>query len=163
MLSARSVVIMLCGSVIEVMDLSTAAACSLLIIVAIDELGGAYPSLVFICSSVLGLMLLPVKLPALYYALFFGWYPMIKLPLDRMNRAIRLILKLLVITVSVTLMMLTSRLFLPTDELLGLNIWAGALCIVVFFIYDIALSRITLTYLSRIRHKLGFLGRQTRK
>ena len=161
MLCALSVVIMLCGSVIEVMDLSVAAICSFLIIYSIYELGGAYPTLIFLCSSTLGIILLPNKLPALYYALFFGWYPMLKRWLDSLPSLLSWVLKLVVCAASLSLILLTSALFVPAEELIGASMLTYALCLFVFVLYDVALGRITRTYLGRFRARLAqlFKGR----
>ena len=64
MTCALSVVLMLFGSVFEVMDLSCAAICSALMIFLILELGGAYPALVYCATTLLGMLLLPNKLPS---------------------------------------------------------------------------------------------------
>ena len=154
MLCAVSVVIMLAGSVIDVMDLSVAAICSFLVIVAIHELGGAYPMLIFSVSSLLGMLVLPNKLPALYYLLFFGWYPLAKAPLDRLKKLTGWVIKLLCCSLSLTAILLTSTLLAPADELIKISVWAYAVCLPVFILYDVALGRVTLVYLARWRHRL---------
>lgn len=154
MTCALSVVLMLLGSIFEVMDLSCAAICSALIAFSILELGGAYPVLVYCATTLLGILLLPNKLPALYYALFFGWYPIAKLPLERLRGAVSLILKLMLCAISLTAILLASTLFAPAEELICMSIPVYVLCLAVFLIYDVALSRITVAYLVRYRHKI---------
>ena len=154
MTCALSVVLMLFGAVFEVMDLSCAAICSALMIFLILELGGAYPALVYCATTLLGMLLLPNKLPALYYALFFGWYPIVKLPLERLSRVTSWILKLVLCAISLTVILLTSTLFAPAEELIGISVPVYVLCLAVFAIYDVALSRITVAYLVRYRHKI---------
>ena len=78
MLSALGVVLLLIGSFVEVMDLSAAAIASLLCVFAVIEYGGASPWLIFAVTSVLSMVLLPTKTPALMYLAFFGYYPIIK-------------------------------------------------------------------------------------
>ena len=147
MLSALSVVIMLAGSIIEVMDLSVAAIASFAVIFAILELGGAYPYMMFTSVSVLGMILLPSKLPALYYLLFFGWYPMVKFPLERLNKWLCRVMKAVVSALSVTVITLIGIYFTGLEDLIPMDIWIYALCIPVFAIYDIGLTRIIRTYL----------------
>ena len=65
MLCALSVIILSLGSLIEVLDISVAVFASLLCIYAVIEIGGAYPWLVWLVTSVLALLLLPQKTPAL--------------------------------------------------------------------------------------------------
>ena len=154
MLCALSVVLMLAGSIIDVMDLSVAAICSFIIAIAAIELGGAYPLLIFSVSSVLGMLLLPNKLPALYYLLFFGWYPIAKKPLDRLNKPLGFTLKMLLCSLSLTLILLASALVAPAEELVKISVWVYAVCLPVFILYDAAFERVTLAYLMRWRHRL---------
>lgn len=147
MLAALSVVVMLAGSIIEVMDLSVAALASFAVIFAILELGGAYPYMIFASVSILGMLLLPSKLPALYYLLFFGWYPLVKYPLERLNVWLSQILKAGAFALSVTAITLVSIYVAGMEDAIPLNVWVYVLCIPVFAIYDIALTRVTLTYL----------------
>ena len=70
-LCAATFVVMLVGSIFDVMDLSAAALASFAVIFAVIELGGAYPVLVWLVTSSAAMLLLPNKLPAIYFALFF--------------------------------------------------------------------------------------------
>ena len=72
MLSALSVTLLYLGSFIEVLDLSMAVLASLFTVVMVIEYGKGAPWSVFLVTSALSLILLPQKLPALMYALFFG-------------------------------------------------------------------------------------------
>ena len=153
MLAALSVVLMLAGALIEVMDLSIAALASFAVIFAILELGGAYPYMIFSSVSVLGMLLLPSKLPALYYLLFFGWYPIMKYPLERLNIWVCRALKGVVFALSLTATLLVSVYFTGTEDLIPMSVWAYAICIPVFAIYDIALTRVTRTYLRVWKHR----------
>ena len=93
MLCALGVVLLLLGSVIEVMDIAMAALASLLCIFAVIEYGGAAPWLVFSVTGVLSLILLPNKTPAAMYVVFLGYYPIIKEKLERLKKPIAWVLK----------------------------------------------------------------------
>ncbi len=149
MLSALTVISLLAGSLVDVMDLSVAAIASFAVIFAILELGGAYPYLIFSVSSLLGMLLLPSKLPALYYLLFFGWYPIAKFALERLNAWACRILKATLALLSAAAMLLIGGMLIGMDGIPYEQIWIYALLIPVFAIYDIALTRITRTYLVR--------------
>ena len=154
MLAAISVVVMLAGSFIDVMDLSVAALCSFFVFVAVIELGTIYGVLTFSVSGVLCMLLLPNKLPALYYLLFFGWYPIAKLPLDKLKRPLGWLSKTLLYSVSLCAVLLTSTLVAPAEELMKISVWAYVLCLPVLILYDVALGRVMLVYLRRWRHRL---------
>ena len=156
MLCALGVIILMLGSFIEVIDLSVAVVASLLCVYAVIEMGGMYPWLIWVVTSVLSLLLLPQKTPALFYALFAGFYPMIKEKLEQHFRpAIAIPIKLGAFHVSLALLYAVLRLFLPAQLeglvlgwfLLGLY----ATCIIAFFLYDYALTKLISGYLFRWR------------
>ena len=156
MLSALGVVIMMLGSVIEVLDLSTAVIASLLCIWAVIEIGGAYPWLIWSVTSVLSFLLLPQKTPVVFYALFAGYYPMLKEKLERkFAPVIALPIKLVIFHAALLLMYSALRLFIPSalDDLVGLWITVGVylLSIVAFLVYDYALTKLISGYVFRWR------------
>ena len=81
-LAALGVVLLLLGSLVQVLDLSMAAIASLLVVFAVIEIGGKYPILIYLVTSVLSLLLLPVKTAALIYFVFAGYYPILKAVLE---------------------------------------------------------------------------------
>ncbi len=156
MLCALSVIILMLGSFIEVIDLSVAVIASVLCVYAVIEIGGVYPWLIWAVTSVIGLLLIPQKTPVLFYALFAGYYPMLKEIVERKFRpAIAIPIKLAAFHVSLALMYGVLRLFLPA-QLEGLvmgwflfALYAGA--VVVFLIYDYALTKLISGYLFKWR------------
>lgn len=145
-LSALGVLILLIGSFVEVADLSAAAIASFVILFAVYEFRGAYPLLMWVCISLLGLLLLPSKLPALYFAVFFGWYPILKRHLERLPIVISWALKTLTFAISFVAAELAGSLFIAKEELLSLSVWICIGSAVVFVLFDIALSRICIVY-----------------
>ena len=69
MLSALGVVMLGLGAVIEVLDITVAVIASLLVTYAVIEIGGPYPWLIWIVTSIVALLILPLKTPVLFYAL----------------------------------------------------------------------------------------------
>ena len=72
LISALGVVILYIGSIITVLDLTTIAAASMLVVLAVIELGGAFPWLVWAVTGILALLLLPNKEVSMFYLLFGG-------------------------------------------------------------------------------------------
>lgn len=155
MLCALGVVLMLLGSVIEVLDLSTAALASLLCIYAVIELGGHYPFMLWLGTSLLSLLLLPVKTPAVFYALFLGYYPILKAKLESRSKLLCILLKLLVFHVGLLLILLIFWAFFPSMLETTLGPWIYPvlylLSVAVFLLYDLALTRLITAYLLRLR------------
>ena len=158
MLCAIGVIILALGSLFEVVDLTVAVLASFLCIWAVIELGGIYPWMVWIVTSVVAFVILPIKTPALFYAIAFGFYPIIKEKAEKKRTVISWIIKLVTFHVSMALMvlglwLLTPALFEGTLQIL-LLIGFYVACIAIFIIYDIALTRVITFYFARLRHRL---------
>ena len=154
-LSALSVVFLYLGSLIEVLDLSMAMLASFSVILIVIESGGAYPWMIYFATSLLSLIVLPNKTPVLIYALFAGFYPILKSKIERIPiRLLRLVLKLAVFNASLALMALAWKIFLgelaPGVSLVVALILLNA----VFLFYDFAFSVMITAYLRVWRKKL---------
>lgn len=154
MLCALCFVLMLIGSLIEVVDLSAAAIASFAVIFAVIELGGAYPMLIWICSSIIGFLLLPNKLPAIYFSMFFGWYPIAKNYFERLPSVFCRVAKLVSIIISVAAMYYIGESVIGVGEQTETitPVLIGGTC-AVFVIYDIALSRMIASYMRVWKYK----------
>lgn len=157
MISALSVTLLYLGSFIEVLDITMAVTASLFSAVMVIEYGKGAPWSVFGVTSVLSLILLPQKLPALMYALFFGYYPIIKEYVEKIrNKLVSWIVKLFIFSFATALLLLLSKLFLAETDMP-----AGALMTAIFLIlsaamlilYDVALTRMISYYIIKLRHR----------
>ena len=107
----------------------------------------------YVVTALLGLLLLPLKAPALAYALFLGYYPLIRLRAERIaGKVPRLLLKLAVFNAAAAVIWLAFRSVftdLTADAALPLYLlWIAANG--VFLIYDYALGQIMLYYVRNI-------------
>lgn len=155
-LAALSVIILYLGCAIEVLDLTMSAIVSLLVVVIVIEMGYKYAWLTYIATAILSILLLPQKSPAIFYACFMGFYPIIKSYLERINSALaRWIIKLVVGNAALALMFILMSLFLP-DEFEGgwLMLVTYLLGIIAFLMYDVALSKLITLYFVRIRERI---------
>ena len=151
MLSALGVVILGLGAIIEVLDISVAVIASLLVVYAVIEMGGPYPWLIWIVTSIVSLLLLPLKTPVLFYALLTGYYPIIKQKIERkMAHLPAWALKMGVLAFSLLVIWAVMWLFAPTLlETTGGWVMVAAtvaLGIACFILYDILLSRLIAVY-----------------
>ncbi len=157
MVSALSVVILYLGSFIEVLDLTMAVTASLFITVMVIEYGKGAPWSVFLVTSVLSLILLPQKLPALMYALFFGYYPIIKEYVERIpSKLLSWAIKLVIFAFATALLLLLSKLFVPEVDMPMGALMTGAFIVLsalMLFLYDVALTRIITYYIVKLRHR----------
>ncbi len=157
MLSALGVVLLALGSLIEVLDLTTAVLASFLCIYAVIEMKGAYPWMIWLVTSFLSLLLLPQKTPAIFYAMFAGFYPIVKEKLEKLSRLAAWICKLAVFHLSLGAMILTLRIFFPTSlDMSGLwwmPLVLYLMALVCFVLLDVALSRLITFYILRLRNR----------
>ncbi len=100
MLSALSVVVLL-PTAIEVMVYALPAVASVFVAFATVEMGRKWAFAVFVCSSVVGLIIVPNKEAVILYAAFFGYYPILKSYLESKNkRALEYAVKLVVFNIT---------------------------------------------------------------
>ncbi len=160
--SALSVLLLLLGSVIDVLDLTVAMLASMLVCAILIEVGKFWPWLTYAVTTVISLLLLPNKLPAVIF-LLTGWYPIIKQLLERMRKWIAWSLKLLIFNMLLTSFLLISASFFPNADIFTLieaipreaNIaLTYALGNLVFVLYDIALSKLITYYVFVLRDRL---------
>jgi hypothetical protein len=158
-LSALGVILLALGSLVGVLDLSTAALASFLTVFAVIELKGKYPYLIYVVTGALALLLLPTKTSALVYLFFAGYYPMVKAAAEKhLGRVLSWVVKLAVFCVgAVAAAMLAVFLMTGSLALLRSMWYLLPLGAVVFVVYDIAMTRLISAYLSRWRSRFRFL------
>jgi hypothetical protein len=167
LLSALGVVILMIGSFIQVLDLSSAALAGFVIVVAVIELGKYYPVLMYFVISVLSAVLLPNRFPALLFIFFGGFYPIFKAYIERFHYAVSWTVKFSMFNIFLAFIILAIGFlaeagFLPPLENNNLYDFLGNFKIIVFavanfvfLLYDIAMSRIINLYIVKIRAMLG--------
>ena len=159
MLCALGVIILSLGSLVEVVDASVAVIASLLCVYAVIEIGGIYPWLIWLVTSVVSLLLLVSQpTPVVFYALLAGYYPILKARIERLPVALSWLLKWVCATVGTLAVYAVSYLFVPT-LLDGLHTpWLLALAylgiLVVFLLYDVCLTMLITFYFRRLRKRL---------
>ena len=157
MLCALGVILLSLGSLVEVLDVTTSVLASLFCVYAVIEMGGAYPWMIWGVTSLLSLLILPQKTPALFYALLAGFYPILKEKLERLSRPVSWFLKIAVFHLSLGAVGLGLWIFFPSALDAGGMKWmlvalyfASVVC---FVLYDYALSHVITFYLVKLRHR----------
>jgi hypothetical protein len=148
--------LLLLGSFVQVLDLSMAVIASLLVVFAVIEIGGKYPMLIYAVTSVLSLLLLPVKTAALIYLAFAGYYPILKAVLEgRLTKLLAWALKLVIFCAAVVAALFVAGKLLLMDLSWVFANWWFLICLLpVFVLYDVALTRLISAYLSKWRPRL---------
>lgn len=155
-LSALGVVVVWLGSVIEVLDLSAVAIASFAIAFAHIELKGYYPYLIYVTTSALLLIIMPIKAATLMYVCFGGVYPTVKLFAERAVKPMCILIKGVSFVVLVALGGL--GMYLIGDPFLSMGTWyivgLGVLALVTLVVYDYALTVVISFYTFRLRKKI---------
>lgn len=160
MMTALCVVIMLPSSVIPVLTY-VAPMLTGAVICAVCVLAGRKRAFaVYAAAGVLSMIILTDKEAALFFVLFFGYYPIVREPLSKLGRGASILLKLLIFNVSVVLAsLLAVYVFLvPAEEFTELGAVTIPLYLAVgngvFLLYDYSLAKynpIIKRFVSRIR------------
>lgn len=159
-LSALGVVILYLGAIVEVLDLSVAVIASFLCVLAVLEMGGVYPWLIYAVISILSLVLLPLKTASVVFVVFAGYYPIVKAYYERLGTILSFTVKLVHFNVALTVLLLVSKLFVPDFSEMGPLLYAASYALgnLFFILYDIALTRVISLYLRRLRDRLRIKG-----
>lgn len=156
MVAALCVAVMALGSLIDVLDASLSLIAGVLVLIVDLEFTGAYSWSVFLVAAPLS-FLLPLKSPAILFAGFFGWYPLVRKALDRLAKPLKWLVKLVFFNLLFALYLSLSILFFGVEEGPGWLLAVTAVLGELFFIlYDLALNRFIFLYFMRFRHRLGF-------
>ncbi len=155
-LSALGVLILFIGSVIDVLSMTMAGIGSLLIMVVMIEVGSPWPWLVWGVTSVLSMVLLPNKLPAIMYLLICGIYPIFKEKFERLHYVVAWVLKLSVFNTGLLLMITASKyIFYLSDSGMEFTLPVILIGNAAFILYDVALTQVILLYLVKLRSHMG--------
>lgn len=161
MLTAIAVVILLFGTLFELLDLSASALASLAVMVAVIELGNGWAGGVYAAAALLSLLLFPLRTASVTFAAFIGYYPVLKVYLDRIKpRPLQYLIKLLPFNafLFVSLWLLTKLVGVEsswlTDFIGGLPaLWL--LGNLTYFVFDLALGRLSLFYIVKIKNRIN--------
>ena len=162
-LSAVGVIFLLMGSLVQVLDLSSAALAGFVIVLAVIEIGGKYPALIYLVISIISVLILPYKLPAVFFIAFGGVYPMLKAQFEKRHPAVSWVLKFSLFNIILWLLIFFIRLLVSRELInLGENIdFLKNFEIIIFLVansafllYDIAMTRIINIYIVKVRKLL---------
>lgn len=159
MTAALCVLLLFLGNLTQVADVSFAALSTLLIWFLYLEYGKGFALGAYLTASLLSLLLLPNKSAALLFAGFFGWYPLLKLPLERLPGVFAFLCKFLAVNaVCVTLSLLFGG-------ILGLEGYSPLLLLLLlalydlaFILFDIAIGKFVYFYVEKLRKYLVKAG-----
>lgn len=157
MLSALAIVFLLLGAMIETLDLSAAAMASLAVMVALIELGKGWACGVYAVSALLSVLMFP-RLATVTFAAFLGYYPVLKVYLDRIKpRLLQYVVKLAIFNafLFLALWLVEGLIGIETDLPEGM-LWAMyVMANATFALFDFALALLAPFYIKKIKNRMG--------
>jgi riboflavin transporter FmnP len=156
-LSALGAVMLLIGVLIPTLDLTACALASLVVMIALIELGFGYGAMTYAVTAVLAFLIGGIGQISIYYLLLFGLYPIIKILAEKLPKAWQWVLKFGFCNVMFCVVLLLLYFVFNLFEAITFGIWYFAVLIVVgnaiFLLYDIALSRLSAVYFARFHDR----------
>lgn len=158
--AALMVALMLLGPMIPTMTYVFPALAGVLILPIRWEFGPKTGVTLYLAVALLSLFLCPNKESALFFALLFGWYPLVRPKLQHIQpKAGRVAVKIILfnLALAVIALLMVFVFMLPVlEEGTGLWLAAGLLLLgnVTFLLYDVFLARCGDLYVLRLRPKL---------
>nr|WP_316623221.1 hypothetical protein [uncultured Ruminococcus sp.] len=160
--AALSLVLMLLTSIIPFGTYAFPAFAGILLVLLVFNLGYAYAFAVYFVTAVLSFLLVTDKEAALYYAMFLGFYPILKGVIERIpSKPVQYIVKLALFNVcmiaafyiGITLLSIPKESF----SLFGVYLpWVFLILgNIVFIIYDLCITRLVTLYLLKWHDRLN--------
>lgn len=156
MMAALSITLMLLTGLIPAASMALPAVAGVLLIAVVLESGPRWALLIYAAVCLLGLLLCPQKDAVIYYAFFFGHYPILKRSIESLpSRPLQWLLKLVTVNVcgaaAAVLCVFFTGLQIPFSKGL-LYLAAGWLFLNgVFVVYDICVTQLIGVYVTRLR------------
>lgn len=158
-IAALSLALMFVVSVVPFMTYALPAVAGAILMLISIEINRKWAFAVFLVVSILSIITVPNKEVAVLYAAFFGYYPILKSVFESKIhfKFLEYLLKFVVFNFSIILsyflMIRFMGIYLDEGGVFGRFVIPGfiALANIVFFFYDIALTRVISTYLYKWR------------
>lgn len=151
--AALSLFLMIIAGIIPIGTYAIPVVASLLYIVLVKEIGYGWAVMAYAVTSIMSLILCADKETAINFILFFGYYPILKMQLEKIHLlALKIIIKLTIFNAAMIAVfyIATFILMIPASAytVFGLYIPWIILAVgnVVFIIYDYALTGLTKQY-----------------
>jgi len=159
MVTALSVMLMLLTGVFPMMDFALPALAGVLLISVVVELGRKWAALCWLAVSLVSFFVAPLKDSALFYFVLLGHYPILKSMIEGLRRPVlEWVLKFGCLNLTAGIGLAAVVWLFRMEDYMGvleaapLMLLGGLLLLnAVFFVYDIALTRLVSAYIGFFR------------
>lgn len=152
MLTALGCALLYVSALVPTGRLALIAVAGLVTAFSLLTLGPKWSLCVYLAVTALSLIILPLKAPAVLFAVFFGYYPLAKSFFERRkSRAFCYILKFLLINAVFLLIYFLAGEII--SEAFDFSSWMFPVALLAvnaaFFLYDLCISKLVFMYLKR--------------
>ncbi len=157
------IVVLMMGNIVPFATYACPAMARFFIFPVVFEYGEKTAFTLYIAASALSFMLVPDYELVLMFVLVFGLYTVFKLWIDRRNsKAMRMLIKFIYVNVTVALTYLLLLVIFPVQALLAefaeytmpFMILLVVMFNLTFFVYDMAIQRVLVVYIHKLRPRL---------
>lgn len=154
-LAALSVTFLYISSLLPSGQIGFAALASVCGIAAVIEAGIGAGAAVYVVSSVIGFLIVPNKNVVIIYAVFFGYYPVVKSLAEKLkNRIAEWLVKFLIMNIALSALLFAfSVTIMNLSQLDGKYVIIYILFNAAFLVFDIGISRVASIYDQKIHNK----------
>ncbi len=163
-ITALCVVTMLLTAIIPIASYSLPAIAGVIIISAVIEFGSKFAVYIFSIISVISLIIVPDKEAVLLFISFFGYYPIIKQHIERLNKKfVELLIKFIIFNLAAIINFYFGIFILevPRESFMLFGMYLPFVILmfanVVFFLYDFTLTGLVSLYIERFHDKIKSL------
>lgn len=153
--TAISLILLFLTGIFSIATYALPAMSGGLLTIAVIEMNKKQAFLIYVAVSVLSVVLTPDKEAAFLYIVFFGYYPILKAVIEKLKITVFILLFKFLTLFAATALYLTAVIFILGIKLQYFPVWvvciAAAAIIIVFLLYDAALSLFAAAYLNKIR------------
>jgi len=158
-MASLGVVFLYVGSLFDVLDLSSACLASFCVLFCLTELGIPSAIGVYAVVTTLSFLLLPHKLPAFFFAFFFGIMPVTKMLFEklgtRVGKVLCYIFKLALFNGELFVFAILAHELLEIPESTALKIVYAVLSNLIFILLDILYGLVVRIYFRKIRQRIS--------
>ncbi len=151
-LAALCTTLLIISGIIDILDMTAGAVCSLIIAASIYELGGKYPILIYAASSVLTFIFMPFSTSFIYFAFFFGYYPILRRCIVKIKRPVSKIISFVFFNgVIAAIFFIFKSIFASEGDTPALMIALLIAANIFFVCYEFILENFQILYLKKLR------------
>lgn len=160
LMAAAAFVLMLLGSLLSVLDITVACLASFAVVLVLLEAGYAWALMTYGVASILSVLILGNKTPALFFAAFFGLYAIVRFLMNKVRPFwFMWAVKIISFNAMLALGFVMWQFVFTIGSLEGVPFYAAVIVFLlaqaVFVLYDVAIAKLVRIYFMRFHESVS--------